>query len=1162
MIISLHPQYLVEARHRLNHVAMHAGSDGVDYYERLASLLWTGRAAAKNIENFQRMNMRLGSVVTNHFPGVDDMCAKNYLAKKLKLMDRLYPGEYSFVPRTWILPQEWETFRADVIAGITAAQGDKAAAAAAAAASSATVAATSATATPAAASPTPTISGSTPSVASTSSTIPSHSFSSSTSSSNLPTYLFKPSNGSQGSGIMLAQRLADMERIYRTTCLEEGIPLTVQEYISKPLLLGGLKFDFRIYCLLSSLSPLRMHLYKDGLARFCTEEYSEPNAKNLKLTYMHLTNSSLNKGNEEKFKIQTTADLTEAERMALNRELIAQSQGASSTDPNSMQSTKLDTNRPVSTHPSVSPSPSSSTASKVDSTSSASSSVSTSNPLSSSSVPSFSSSSLASSSSSSTSASASTSGGQLPEGFLPADFSLGFELKEEEQSKRSIRTVLQQLRQEQQANNNNRPNGTNHRKEVSDKAFWSSIANIVSKTIISLWPPLIANYKVAFPVHRPSESFPSTCFHILGFDILLDADMKPWLLELNCSPSLNIESTLDLVLKKGMLEQAFGILGYLGDQSNAAAKRRRAAQEEATTTPNENTTKQLDSGQSSPKSASATLVPPSSSSQTSSTRPASDANLSVQLPRPSSASSSTRRSSGSSSPFTQPPSANSIANGTRSNTSSNRASPLTIGSPSPTPSISPLPTYPLTPNPSSLSPSPSTFLPHPPAHVLVPPVIPFSHRRAMSTGVPLTGVKYIVLPSGNIQVQELPRLPSVASTTPTLPSSSSNTSSNSESTSNPASSVASAASAPHPLAPLLPADQEAAEYMEICPEEDWARDNPGSTGFNPLLLFQHPKLLAIFDRYTSGSSVKKLSSNKFMQACVASRLAVSGKGSNVSSVSTSNSTPSSSSSTTPSSIASSHPTLKPISHWPTRPDIDLLFMQHTKFESSTGSIAGAGSGKMLDYAGFCDILVQVAETKYKQYLQPSSSSSSIAPPTLTLIDACRHLIDSLVLPDDKVAVGSANSSPSDSSLNEREQAAKLAQAALAMSVTGSLPNSAFLPPAIPKRTPPSTSHANSATRTSIEKSRNSTLTSAAAVAPTISAAALSATLSSILAPKPSSNSVFHRLTGTANANTPPTAESLKKKKRREKELQAGSYEAFIAAHQAAAASRKSKTNKK
>ncbi|KER19692.1 hypothetical protein T265_11606 [Opisthorchis viverrini] len=42
----------------------------------------------------------------NHFPGMVEICRKDFLAKNFIRMNRLEPTEYSFVPKTWILPQE------------------------------------------------------------------------------------------------------------------------------------------------------------------------------------------------------------------------------------------------------------------------------------------------------------------------------------------------------------------------------------------------------------------------------------------------------------------------------------------------------------------------------------------------------------------------------------------------------------------------------------------------------------------------------------------------------------------------------------------------------------------------------------------------------------------------------------------------------------------------------------------------------------------------------------------------------------------------------------------------------------------------------------------------------------------------------------------------
>ena len=54
-----------------------------------------------------------------------------------------------------------------------------------------------------------------------------------------------------------------------------------QQYVAKPFLIDGFKFDLRIYILISSCDPLRIFVYKDGLARFATVQYSEPSNSNM-----------------------------------------------------------------------------------------------------------------------------------------------------------------------------------------------------------------------------------------------------------------------------------------------------------------------------------------------------------------------------------------------------------------------------------------------------------------------------------------------------------------------------------------------------------------------------------------------------------------------------------------------------------------------------------------------------------------------------------------------------------------------------------------------------------------------------------------------------------------------------------------------------------------
>ena len=58
------------------------------------------------------------------------------------------------------------------------------------------------------------------------------------------------------------------------------------------------KFDFRLYVLVTQVTPeLQCFLYKDGLARFATDDYSKnTNDDNL---FMHLTNYAINKESEK-----------------------------------------------------------------------------------------------------------------------------------------------------------------------------------------------------------------------------------------------------------------------------------------------------------------------------------------------------------------------------------------------------------------------------------------------------------------------------------------------------------------------------------------------------------------------------------------------------------------------------------------------------------------------------------------------------------------------------------------------------------------------------------------------------------------------------------------------------------------------------------------------
>ena len=50
------------------------------------------------------------------------------------------------------------------------------------------------------------------------------------------------------------------------------------------------------------------------------------------------------------------------------------------------------------------------------------------------------------------------------------------------------------------------------------------------------------------------------CFQILGFDVMIDKKFKPWLIEVNQSPSFATDSPLDYKTKKAVLTDTFRML--------------------------------------------------------------------------------------------------------------------------------------------------------------------------------------------------------------------------------------------------------------------------------------------------------------------------------------------------------------------------------------------------------------------------------------------------------------------------------------------------------------------------------------------------------------------------------------------------------------------------
>ncbi|XP_039694620.1 tubulin polyglutamylase TTLL7 isoform X4 [Pteropus medius] len=175
--------------------------------DETSNLIWCDSAVQQEkiaeLQNYQRIN---------HFPGMGEICRKDFLARNMTKMIKSRPLDYTFVPRTWIFPAEYTQFQ-NYMKELKKKRKQK-------------------------------------------------------------TFIVKPANGAMGHGISL---------IRNGDKLPSQDHLIVQEYIEKPFLMEGYKFDLRVYILVTSCDPLKIFLYHDGLVRMGTEKYIPPNESNLEL---------------------------------------------------------------------------------------------------------------------------------------------------------------------------------------------------------------------------------------------------------------------------------------------------------------------------------------------------------------------------------------------------------------------------------------------------------------------------------------------------------------------------------------------------------------------------------------------------------------------------------------------------------------------------------------------------------------------------------------------------------------------------------------------------------------------------------------------------------------------------------------------------------------
>jgi tubulin polyglutamylase TTLL6/13 len=296
----------------------------------------------------------------NHFPGMYALARKNYLAKNLNRLRKVFPKDFAFFPKTWLIPAEYS----DLVMQ--------------------------------------------------------------SNSKKKKVFIVKPEASCQGRGIFLTKRIDDFSLDDR---------YVVQEYLRRPFLIDNLKFDLRIYVLLAGCDPLRIYLFKEGLARFATEAYVKPTNQNLSKQCMHLTNYAINKNSDN---------------FVFNED--------------------------------------------------------------------------------------------------PSQDDVGH--------KRSLTSTFKYLAD------------LGHDTEK----LWEKIKDLIIKTLCAVQPSLAHTYKAC----QPDDPFNGMCFELLGFDVILDYKLKPWLLEVNHSPSFTTDSPLDLKVKFDLISQSFKLLNIRPEnRQNFANKQKR-----------------------------------------------------------------------------------------------------------------------------------------------------------------------------------------------------------------------------------------------------------------------------------------------------------------------------------------------------------------------------------------------------------------------------------------------------------------------------------------------------------------------------------------------------------------------------------------------------------
>ena len=63
---------------------------------------------------------------------------------------------------------------------------------------------------------------------------------------------------------------------------------------------------------------------------------------------------------------------------------------------------------------------------------------------------------------------------------------------------------------------------------------------------------------------QPEDFEGNMCFHILGVDVMITQDLKPYLIEINHTPSFQTDTPLDVKVKKSLIVDTLKLMRITG----------------------------------------------------------------------------------------------------------------------------------------------------------------------------------------------------------------------------------------------------------------------------------------------------------------------------------------------------------------------------------------------------------------------------------------------------------------------------------------------------------------------------------------------------------------------------------------------------------------------